>query len=114
MSLRRQVSWSSALRDMRGDRGSADARRAAIAASMALKLAASKAKDEAREAVRIADAAPLFAEGRFDRSAIMSRAWARARAARAHGDARPWRKLVSLELRRAWAWARDARRAAAH
>lgn len=114
MSRQRSLSWPSALSNLRADRASDDARRSAIQAFNAKKLAEAQARDAARAALTAAKASSLFVSGSFDRAALMRRAWASARSMQANGDKRPLRALVSLSLRLAWSDAHAQRRSAAH
>ena len=111
---RRQISNLTFRSALQADRVSDTARRDAIAAMHAKKLAEAQARDAARAALTAAKSSPLFVSGSFDLAAVMRRAWASARSMQANGDKRPLRALVSLSLRLAWGEARQQRRSASH
>lgn len=110
----RQISNLTFRSALQADRISGDARKVAIAAFNAKKLAEAQARDAARAALTAAKASPLFVSGSFDRAAVMRLAWANARSMQAAGDKRPLRTLVGLASKRSWSDARAQRRSAAH
>ena len=100
VSLRRQISWSSALRDMSSDRQPAAERRAYLATVHAAKI----------EALRAQAGAKLWTPaGGFDRRAIMAKAVVNARCERG-----TWSERMSEALKYVWACAHAARRVGAH
>lgn len=111
---RRQISNLTFRSALQADRMGDDARRAAIAAFNAKKLAEAQARDAARAALTAAKASPLFVSGSFDRAAVMKLAHAKAKGLRASGDKRSFADLFRLALRTAWADAKAQRRSAAH
>lgn len=110
----RQISNLTFRSALQADRATDTARRDAIAAMHAKKLAEAQARDAARAALTAAKASPLFVSGSFDRAAVMRLAWANARLMQAAGDKRPLRALVGLASKRSWSDARAQRRSAAH
>jgi phenylpyruvate tautomerase PptA (4-oxalocrotonate tautomerase family) len=116
MSYRRSLSWSAATRDMRNDRTFV-----APAATLAERVAREEARKdgirlyrEAKAALVVAVAQPLATAAGYDRSAIMVLANAIVREQMAAVAGRSYRDLIGAALKKAWASARDARRAAAH
>lgn len=99
MALRRSLSWSSALRDLRDDRAKVPA---------GLISARVRAEGFARFRGR-----PLVVAGRFDRAAIMAAAVS---AARAHQEQAgcTWAEAMSVALKGAWQAAKIAKGRAAH
>lgn len=95
----RRLSWNAALRDVRDDRAKIPA--GLLAAKASVNLTA-----------RL-DRRPLFAAGKFDRSAIMRAA---AKAARLHQErfGGTWAQAMSVALTAAWGAAKLARHMAAH
>jgi hypothetical protein len=116
MSARRALSWSAATRDMRNDRTIV-----APAATLAERVAWEEARKdgirlyrEAKAALAIAAAQPLATAASYDRSAIMVLANAIVREQMAAVVGRSYRHLIGAALKKAWAAAHVARRAAAH
>ena len=106
MSLRRQISWSSATQALRADRASTSGVRAHLAAKGYAQLAADRARLSARTA-------PFVVAGRYDRSAIMKVAIVAAQARKATtGEA--WGVCLSAALKGTWQVAKAARLAVAH
>jgi hypothetical protein len=99
MSNRRPISWNAALRDLHADR-----------APVIPGFVIARNRITAFAGFR---KTPLFAAGRFNRSAIMTLA---ADAARDHQAKRggTWGEAMSVCLKAAWQAARVARNAAAH
>ncbi|WP_345822917.1 hypothetical protein ABC766_32080 (plasmid) [Methylobacterium fujisawaense] len=99
MSLQRRISWTAALRDMRGDRATIQTGLLAAKASVSLTVRLTRR--------------PLVSAGKFDRSAIMQAA---AKAARAHRErfGCTWGEAMSVALKAAWGAAKLARHMAAH
>jgi len=110
----RQISSLTFRSAFQADRISGDARKAAIAATHAKKLAEAQARDAARAVLTAAKASPLFVSGSYNRAAILRLAHARAKQARAAGNTARWPDLIRSCLRNAWSEARDQRRSAAH
>lgn len=110
----RQISNLTFRSALQADRISGDARRVAIAAFNAKKLAEAQARDAARAALTAAKASPLFVSGSFDRAAVMRLAHARAKQSRAAGNTARWADLIRSSLLNAWSEARAQRRSAAH
>src|SRR5687768_13759267 len=96
MGQRRQISWATAMRDLRRDREPSAEPRPMLARSFAIA--------RATEAVQAFRSRPLRPDGQFDRAAIMSYAAALAGMERAQGSRLPWRHLIRSALR--WVWAR--------
>lgn len=94
----RQLSWNSALRDLRSDR-------VAIPAG----LAGARAMVQTFARTR----APLVVAGRFDRKAIMAHAVAAAKLHQGRYGS-TWSEAMSIALRAAWQSAHAARRATAN
>lgn len=116
MSLSRRISWTAATRDMRNDRTFV-----APAANLAERIAREEARKagiraytEAKAALAVAKARPLFSALGYDRSAIMVLANAIAREQCAAVLGRSHRALIGAAMKQAWAAARAARLAAAH
>ncbi len=105
MFLARKIDWSSAMRDMRGDR-----------AKPVLGFLASGSVELARldRLAKEAAAVPFVSGGSFNRSAIMTAAVAQARLTRAKGDKALWSQLMGFALRFAWICARQQRAMGAH
>jgi hypothetical protein len=101
MTLRRQLSWSTSMRDLSRDRAASPAVPPMFLASMAR----AKAATERKQALAV----PLVVGGNFDRAAIMKAALASARAERANGVGTSWSELISSGLRLAWARAKAQR-----
>lgn len=106
MSLRRSISWSSALLSLRADRAqiSPTERGAALAANGFAKLAAVRAQASTRSN-------PLFVAGAYSRRAIMSVAIVSAKARRSV-TGEPWNICLSAALKGTWQAAKTARRLA--
>lgn len=107
MSLRRQISWSAALRDMRADRQPAAERRAYMATVHAAKIEALRAENGTKSQL-------WTPAGGFSRKAVMDHAVANARCERTNHPTRTWRACMAEALTYAWACAHAARRAGAH
>lgn len=110
----RQISNLTFRSALQSDRLGDDARRAAIEAFNAKKLAEAQARDAARAALTAAKASPLFVSGSFDRAAVMRLAWASAKSFRAAGNRAVWSALIRLAMKQAWSEAKAQRRSAAH
>ena len=98
MALNRTISWTSATRDMRGDR-----------AKIPAGLLAARAMVECFARTR----RPLVVAGKFDRAAIMAHAAAAAKAHQGRTGC-TWGEAMSVSLKAAWQVAKAAHRAAAH
>ena len=106
MSTRRQISWTSALRDMRNDR--VQVAPGQLGAKLRANAYAKFTADRLRAARPV-----LVVGGKFDRSAIMKAAIQQAQSRRAvTGEA--WGVCLSAALRGVWSVAKAARLAAAH
>ena len=109
MTQRRQISWTSALRDMRNDR---------VQVAPAERAAAFRANAYAKftaDRLRAAGAARpvLVVAGRYDRAAIMRAAIQQAQSRRAvTGEA--WGVCLSAALKGVWSVAKAVRLTAAH
>ena len=102
MSLRRQISWTSALLDMRNDR-------VQVAPGQLRANAYAKFTADRLRAARPV----LVAAGRYDRAAIMRAAIQQAQSRRAvTGEA--WGVCLSAALKGVWSVAKAARFAAVH
>ena len=104
MTLRRQLSWSSAMRDLSRQRVSPSAVNAMFTASLQ--------RARALDARRIVRSRPLVVNGIYDRSAIMRAAIAEARVERTRGSSVSWPQLMASALRFTWSrakaqWAKD-------
>jgi hypothetical protein len=106
MALHRKIDWNTAMRDLRKDR----------AAPVAPGHLATRTLEIARldRLAKEAAARPFFANGSFDRSAIMTAAIAKARLERAKGNKAPWSKLLGAALKSAWFHAKCLRALATH
>ena len=102
VSLRRSISWSSALRDMRSHRQPAAERRVYLATVHAAKIEAMRAENGTKSRLWTPAAG-------FDRRAIMAKAVANARTGRG-----TWSERMSEALKYAWSCAHAARRAGSH
>lgn len=116
MSLNRTISWTAATRIMRQDRTVV-----AVPANLAERIAREEARKagiraygEAKAALAVAKARPLFTAAGFDRSAIMLLANAIVREQRAAVLGHSHCDLIGKALSQAWAAAKAARLAAAH
>ncbi|GJE41306.1 hypothetical protein [Methylobacterium soli] len=116
MSIRRQISWTAATRDMRNDRTIV-----AAPATLAERIARQHAREEnvrayraAQASLAVAAAQPLASAGGYDRAAIMTLANAIVRERMTARLGQSYRALIGKALKQAWSAARDARRAAAH
>jgi hypothetical protein len=94
MTLRRSISWSTAMRDLSRDRAATPAANAMFAASMQ--------RARALDARRAVQARALVVNGAYDRAAIMSAAIAEAKVERARGSSMSWSGLMASALRFAW------------
>ena len=101
MTYRRQLSWSTAMRDLRRDRAAPSAVNALFAASMR--------RARALETRRLVQSRPLVVNGVLDRSAIMSAAIAEAKVQRSRGSSASWPKLMASALRFTWSRAKAQR-----
>ena len=105
MALRRNIGWSSAMRDMSADRAKP------VPGFMAARsLEVARLDRLAKEAA----ARPFAVGGSFDRSAIMTAAVARARLMRARGSKASWSQLMGFALKFAWICAKQQRAMGAH
>ena len=98
MSLRRSLSWSSALRDLRADR-------AVVPAGFLSARALVECYVKTRR--------PLVVAGQYDRTAIMAHAAAAAKAHQTRTGC-TWAAAMSVSLKAAWQVAKAARNAKAH
>jgi hypothetical protein len=106
MSIRRQISWTSALQDMRNDR--AQVAPGQLGAKLRANAYAKFTADRLRAARPV-----LVVAGRYDRAAIMRAAIQQAQSRRAvTGEA--WGVCLSAALKGVWSVAKAARLAAAH
>ena len=106
MTVRRQISWTSALRDMRNDR--VQVAPGQLGAKLRANAYAKFTADRLRAARPV-----LVVAGKFDRSAIMKAAIQQAQSRRAvTGEA--WGVCLSAALRGVWSVAKGARLAASH
>lgn len=98
MSLRRSISWTAALRDLRGDR-----------AQIPAGFLGARAMVQCFARTR----GPLVVAGRYDRKAIMAHATA---AAKMHQDryGSTWGEAMSIALKATWQVAKTAHRGAKH
>jgi hypothetical protein len=106
MTHRRQISWSLAMRDLRRDR--------AAPTKMGGLSAAAMQHARALDARRAAHRQPLWADGRFDLSAIMKAAVTEAKVQQTLPGCGRWQQLLRSSLRFAWARAKAERRARYH
>ena len=106
MTFRRQLSWSTAMRDLRRDRASPSASNAMFAASLQ--------RARARDASHLAQSRPLVVNGRFDRAAIMRAAIAKAKLQRSRRRSGSWQQLMASALRFTWSRAKVQRAAERH
>ena len=106
MSCRRQISWTTATRDMRNDR--VQIAPGQIGATLRANAYAKFTADRLRAARPV-----LMVAGRYDRAAIMKAAIQQAQNRRAvTGEA--WGVCLSAALKGVWSVAKAARLAAAH
>jgi hypothetical protein len=101
MTYRRQLSWSTSMRDLRRDRAAPSAVNALFATSMQ--------RARALDTRRLVQSRPLVANGVFDRSAIMSAAIAEAKVQRSRGFPASWQQLIASALRFTWSRAKAQR-----
>jgi hypothetical protein len=101
MTYRRQLSWSTSMRDLRRDRAAPSAVNALFAASMQ--------RARALETRRLVQRRPLVVNCVFDRSALMSAAIAEAKVQRSRGSSASWRQLMASALRFTWSRAKAQR-----
>jgi hypothetical protein len=101
MTFRRQLYWSSAMRDLSRERVSPSAVNALFAASMQ--------RARALDARRLVQSRPLVVNSLYDLSAIVSAAIAEARVERTRGSSAPWPQLIASALRFTWSRAKAQR-----
>ena len=106
MNSRRQLSWSVAMRDLRGDRASPSITNAMFAASLQ--------RARARDSSRLAQSRSLVVNGSYDRAAIMIAAVAEAKLQRSRGFSGSWQQLMASALRFTWSRAKAQRAAEGH
>ena len=106
MTYRRQLSWSTSMRDLRRDRAAPSAVNALFAASMQ--------RARALETRRLVQRRPLVVNCVFDRSALMSAAIAEAKVQRSRGSSASWRQLMASALRFTWSRAKAQLAAEGH
>lgn len=99
MTFRRQISWTTAMRDLRTERAPV---KTGFLASRAIEAA------KAATARKALLSRPLVVGGSYDRSAIMQAAVCEARMQRANGSPRTWTQLMASALRLVWGRAKAA------
>ena len=101
MSYRRQLSWSTSMRDL--------SRQRVAPAPVSAMFAASVQRARALDARHLVQRRPLVVNGIFDLSAIMSTAIAEAKVQRSRGSSASWPKLMASALRFTWSRAKAQR-----